>query len=108
MSGGAGISDGRSYAAGESLVFPNTNAEDDATRKPRRSIFIVDGFERMEICGEFLTLSRKSGQIRPGNPAHQPLNWISFEQGQQPPDAHRSYSTVAIRLSCRQDNFAAE
>src|ERR1700680_3258695 len=57
-SGGSGVSDGCSNVAGDSLPFPNTSAEDDATRKPRRSIFIVDGFEIMEICREFSTLSR--------------------------------------------------
>src|ERR1700730_1616675 len=57
-SGGSGVSDGCSNVAGESLPLPNTSAEDDATRKPRRSIFIVDGFEIMEICREFPTLSR--------------------------------------------------
>ena len=33
------------HATGDSRLFANTNAEDDATRKPRRSIFIVVGSE---------------------------------------------------------------
>jgi hypothetical protein len=34
----------RAYAAGDSWLFAKTKAEDEATRKPRRSIFIIDDF----------------------------------------------------------------
>jgi hypothetical protein len=37
-------SEGRTCSAADIRVFDNTNADDDATRKPRRSIFILGDF----------------------------------------------------------------
>src|SRR3954468_5404352 len=34
---------GCSASAGENAAFPKANADDEATRKPRRSIFMVEG-----------------------------------------------------------------